>query len=151
MDADVLKLIAFATACLWNRQAVPILALHAYNILLVYFFIDSGAYYFLLVAMLYAIASASNIKFLSSIRWVLITIAVLNWLAAVDFLLFEEVTMFYQSFPYLVNGLDAVVLMLLWGQGGKSVVGKFLALGHSGTLPVVACSMRHRNTKEATK
>jgi len=151
MDADVLKLFAFAIACVWTRQAVAVLALHVCNILLVYLFIDSGAYYFLLVAMLYAIASASNIKFLSSIRWALITIAVLNWWSAVDFLLFEEVTLFYQMFPYLVNGLDAVVLMLLWGQGGKSVVGKFIALGHGGTLPMVACSVHHRDPKEVTK
>lgn len=151
MDADVLKLIAFATACLWNRQAVPILALHVCNILLVYFFIDSGAYYFLLVAMLYAIASASNIKFLSSIRWALITMAVLNWWAAVDFLAWQDATLFYQSYPYLVNGVDMAVLLLLWGQGGKSVVRKFFAVGHNGSLPVVACPVRHRDPKEITK
>lgn len=152
MDTDVIKLFAFALACFWTRQAVAALALHVGSLVLVFLYLESGAYYFSMVAAMYAMAAASNITFLSSIRMALFTIAVLNWWAAVDFLAWpESSTWFYESYPYLVNGADMVVLLLLWGQGGMSVVRKFFAVGHNGSLPVVACSVRHRDPKEITK
>lgn len=148
MDADVIKLLAFAVACLWTRQAVAVLALHVGNLLLVHLFLSSGAFYFLMVATLYAVAAASNIKFLSNLRWALYAIGVLNWWAAVDFLASAEVTWFYQFYPHLTNGLDMVVLLLLWGQGGKSVVGKYFAVEHGGALPVASCSMCRRDPEK---
>lgn len=149
MDTDVIKLLAFAAACLWTRQAFAVLALHVGNLLLVHLFLNSGAFYFLMVSALYAVTAASNIKFLSNIRWALFAIGVLNWWAAVDFLVWPEATWFYQAYPYLVNGLDAAVLLLLWGQGGKSVVGKYFAVGHGGALPVASVSLRCRDSEKA--
>ena len=148
MDTDVIKLIAFAAACLWTRQAFAVLALHVGNLLFVHWFLDTGATYFLMVSVMYALASASNVKFISSIRWALFALGVLNWWAAVDFLATTESTWFYQAYPYLANALDAVVLLLLWGQGGKSVVGRFFAVGHGGALPVVTCPLRRRNSEK---
>lgn len=148
MDTDVLKLIAFALCCLWTRQAFAVLALHVGNLVLLHLFVDAGAIYFLLVSAMFAVVAASNIKFLSNLRWALFAIGVLNWWAAVDFLVWPEATWFYQAYPYLVNGLDAAVLLLLWGQGGKSVVGKFFAVGHGGALPVASSSLRRRDSEK---
>ncbi len=151
MDTDVIKLIAFAVACLWTRQAFAVLALHVGSLLLVYLFLDAGASYFLAVSVMYAIASASNINFLSSIRMALFTLAVINWWAAVDFLAWPDTTLFYLAYPYLVNVLDMAVLLLLWTQGGKRVIGRFNAVDNDSALPVVACAVRHRDPKEVTK
>lgn len=152
MDADVIKLFAFALACLWTRQAVAVLALHVGSLVLVFLYLESGAYYFSMVAAMYAMAAASNIKFLSSIRMALFTLAVLNWWAAVDFLAWpESTTLYYQSYPFLVNAVDMAVLLLLWTQGGKRVIGRFNAVDNDSALPVVACSVRHRDPKEITK
>lgn len=144
----MLELIALAIACWWTRQAIAVLFLHVVTMMLAHWFLDAGALYFLAVSSLYAVAAASNINFLSRIRWALYTIGVINWWAAIDFLAWPDVTLFYQLYPYITNGVDVAVLLMLWGQRGKSVVGRFFAVGHGGALPMASCSLRHRDPKE---
>lgn len=150
MDADTVKILLFAIACVWSRQAQDVFALHVGNLLIVHLFLYSGAYYFQLVALLYCLAAASNIKFLSTIRWALFAVGALNWWASVDYLASDNATWFYHLYPVLVNCLDVLVLLLLW-KGGASVIGKYVAMGHRCALSVLTCKMRHRDPKENIK
>lgn len=144
----MLELFAIAAACLWTRQALLVLALHVGAMLLAHLVIHSGAFYFFAVAALYAVGATLNIKILPTIRWMLFAIGVVNWVAAVDFLITPDITWFYNVYPALTNGLDGAVLLLLWGQGGVSVIGNFIAMGHSRALSLFAYTLRHRDPSE---
>lgn len=148
MSLDVIELIAIAAACLWTRQALLVLALHVGAMLLAHLVLGTGAFYFFAVAALYAVGATLNIKILPTIRWMLFAIGVVNWMAAVDFLVTPEITWFYSVYPAITNGIDGAVLLLLWGQGGVSVIGFFIAMGHSRALSLFAHSLRHRDPSE---
>lgn len=121
--ADLIKIGLFAIACLFTRQAIFVLCLHAANYGL---FILSGhdpVIYLCSAATLYAIGANANIRLLSEIRYVLLAFAVLNWIAAIDYLLSPYQTIFSLCYPWLVNGFDVLILFYLFRHRGMDLGG----------------------------
>lgn len=81
---------------------------------------------FLLISSLYFYLSQSNIKFLSAFRKAFICFGVVYFLGAIDqaiYYHFEFDTYFDRIQPYLVTTVNAYVLALLLGGGGKQDAG----------------------------
>lgn len=128
-DIDLLKIAALVAAFLLNRQALIILA---YMLVgeVVFYFTDSGFMCSLLLAALYSTNACTNITLKSQIRHVLLCIGLLNWLAAVDYLVAPDTeTYFYICYPWLVNALDLLILYHLFGNWRPQNVGAMGILG----------------------
>lgn len=117
--ADLVKIGLFFIACLMNKQAIFVLCLHVANILIFKAAGHDPNIYFCSVATLYAVSSIANITLLSEIRYVLMAFAVINWIAAIDYLLSPYQTLFGMCYPWLVNGFDVLILFLLFRHRGK--------------------------------
>lgn len=115
---QALKTAAFIAAFFVNRHAIIILAFHLVGERLFVEFSHLGVYYFCMAAALYSINATINIKLSYSIRQALICIGLINWLAAVDYFVSPNETMFYVCYPWLINGLDVFILCVLLGSGG---------------------------------
>ena len=120
---QAMKTAAFIAAFFVNRQALIVLAFHLAGELLFIEFSHLGTYYFCMAAALYTVNATINIKLSFSIRQALICIGAINWLAALDYFLSPNETMFYVCYPWLINGLDVFILACLLGNGGRSFVG----------------------------
>lgn len=109
-DIDLLKIAALVAAFLLNRQALIILA---YILVgeVIFYFTDSGFMCSLLLAALYSTNATANITLKSQIRHVLLCVGILNWLAAVDYLVAPDAeTYFYICYPWIINALDLLIL-----------------------------------------
>jgi len=128
-DIDLLKIAALVAAFLLNRQALIILAYMLAGEV-VFYFTDSGFMCSLLLAALYSTNACTNITLKSQIRHVLLCIGLLNWLAAVDYLVAPDTeTYFYICYPWLVNALDLLILYHLLPKGGPNIVSRRFSLG----------------------
>lgn len=123
-NLDGIKLAAFIAAFLINRQAAIIATFHIAGDV-IFNTTDSGFYCSVMMACLYSINAAINIKISYQIRQALICIGCINWLAALDFYLSPNVTSFYLCYPWLINGLDVFILYLLLCNGGLQSVGTY--------------------------
>lgn len=121
-EIDAIKLAAFIAAFLVNRQAIVIVAFHIIG-QLAFDSVDDGLTASCILAALYSINATVNIKLSFEIRQALICIAAINWLAAVDYFVSPNETVFYLCYPWLINGLDVFILACLLSNGGRSVVG----------------------------
>lgn len=121
-NIDDIKMAAFLAAFFVNRQALVIVTFHFIGDLL-FASTDSGLAASCLLAALYSVNATINIKLSFSIRQALICIGLINWLAAVDYFVSPNETMFYVCYPWLINGLDVFILACLLGNGGRSFVG----------------------------
>lgn len=121
-DIDNIKLAAFIAAFLVNRQAIIIVAFHVIGQLL-FDSTDSGLIASCLLAALYSLNANINIKLSFEIRQALICVAFINWLAAVDYFVSPNETVFYTCYPWFINGLDVFILACLLSNGGRSAVG----------------------------
>lgn len=121
-NLDALKLAAFCAAFFVNRQALAVLAFSLIGEL-IFALTDTGFACCLLMASLYSLNAGINIKLLSQIRQALVCIGFINWLGAVDFLLWpDRVTFIYQAYPYAINALDLFIIYHLFRPthgGGK--------------------------------
>ena len=109
-NIDLLKMAALVSAFLLNRQALVILSYMMVGEA-VFYLTDSGFMCSLLLAALYSTNACSNINLKSQIRHVLLCIGLLNWLAAVDYLVSPDTeTYFYICYPWLVNALDLLII-----------------------------------------
>ncbi len=115
---DTLKMAAFIAAIFINRQAVVIVFFFILSELLFKYGSSLGVYYFCTAAALYSINATINIKLSYQIRQALICIGVINWLAALDYFLSPNETIFYVCYPWLINGLDVFILLILLNGGG---------------------------------
>lgn len=122
--ADLAKISLFVMACLVNTQAAFVLCLHAANGVLFKLSGHDPVIYYCSTATLFAIASNANIRLLSKIRYVLLAFAVLNWIAAIDYLLSPYQTLFWMCYPWLVNGFDVLILFLLFRHRGMEFGGR---------------------------
>lgn len=113
---------AFIAAFFVNRQAFVIVAFHFIGDLL-FASTDSGLIASCLLAALYSLNATINIKLSFEIRQALICIAFINWLAAVDYFVSPNETVFYTCYPWFINGLDVFILACLLSNGGRSAVG----------------------------
>ena len=109
-DTDIIRMAALFAAIFINRQAVFILAVELCVELLFHYSRD-GFTASLLMACTYSAAATVNIKLKSQIRHVLLCIGLLNWLAAVDYLVAPDAeTYFYICYPWVINALDLLIL-----------------------------------------
>lgn len=122
--ADLLKIGLFVLACVVNTQAVFVLCLHIANWALFKWLGADPIVYFCAATSLYAVAATANIKILSSIRYVLLAIGVLNWAEAIDYMLFPYQTLYGMCYPWLVNGFDVLILYLLFRHRGMEIGGR---------------------------
>lgn len=120
---QAMKTAAFIAAFFVNRQAIVILLFHLAGELLFSEFSHLGTYYFCMAAALYSVNATINIKLSYSIRQALICVGAINWIAALDYFVSPNETMFYVCYPWLINGLDVFILACLLGNGGRSFVG----------------------------
>jgi hypothetical protein len=119
---DELKAAAFAVAFLFNSVAIIPLIAHA---LCELFYQSSLSPLLTALAMsaLFAELSCVQIKIKSEIRYVFMALSVVNFLCAIDIYMHpNDVTVFSTCYPYLINGLDAVVLIYLMPNGGLDYV-----------------------------
>lgn len=128
-DIDLLKIAALVAAFLLNRQALIILA---YMLVgeFIFYFTDSGFMCSLLLAALYSTNACTNINLKSQIRHVLLCIGILNWLAAVDYLIAPDAeTYFYICYPWIINALDLLILYHLLPTWRLNLVNGRFSLG----------------------
>lgn len=119
---DEIKAAAFAVAFLFNSVAVIPLIAHAFCELF-YQSSLSPIYTALAMSVLFAELSCVQIRIKSEIRYVFMVISFVNFLCALDIYMHpEDVTIFSTCYPYLINGLDAVVLVYLMPTGGLDYV-----------------------------
>ena len=119
---DELKAAAFAVAFLFNSVAIIPLIAHA---LCELFYQSSLSPMLTALAMsaLFAELSCVQIKIKSEIRYVFMALSVVNFLCALDIYIHPlDDTFFATCYPYLINGLDAVVLIYLMPNGGLDYV-----------------------------
>lgn len=121
-NIDDIKMAAFLAAFFVNRQAFVIVAFHFIGDLL-FASTDSGLIASCLLAALYSLNATINIKLSFEIRQALICVAFINWLAAVDYFVSPNETVFYTCYPWFINGLDVFILACLLSNGGRSAVG----------------------------
>lgn len=121
-EIDNIKLAAFIAAFFVNRQAIVIVAFHIVGQFL-FDSTDSGLIASCLLAALYSLNATINIKLSFEIRQALICVAFINWLAAVDYFVSPNETVFYMCYPWLINGLDVFILAYLLSNGGRSFAG----------------------------
>lgn len=120
---------ALFAAIFINKQAVFILAVELCVELLFYYSTD-GFTASLLMACAYSAAATANINLKSQIRHVLLCIGLLNWLAAVDYLIAPDAeTYFYTCYPWIINALDLLILYHLLPTGRLKIVNGRFSLG----------------------
>ena len=128
-DTDIIRMAALFAAIFINRQAIFILAVELFVELLFHYAPD-GFTAALLMACAYSAAATTNITLKSQIRHVLLCIGILNWLAAVDYLVAPDAeTYFYICYPWLINALDLLILYHLLPKGGLNIAGRRFSLG----------------------
>jgi len=109
-DTDIIRMAALFAAIFINRQAFFILSIELFVELLFHYAID-GFTASLLMACAYSAAATTNITLKSQIRHVLLCVGILNWLAAVDYLVAPGAeTYFYICYPWVINALDLLIL-----------------------------------------
>lgn len=84
----------------------------------------TGFYACLAMAVIFSINAGLNIGIKSEIRHALIAIGCVNWLGAVDFMLWpDRITYVYLAYPYLINLLDLFIIYHLFfpGYGGGKI------------------------------
>lgn len=109
-DTDIIRMAAFFAAIFINRQAVFILCIEL-CVELLFHYAPDGFTASLLMACAYSAAATTNITLKSQIRHVLLCIGILNWLAAVDYLVAPDAeTYFYICYPWIINALDLLIL-----------------------------------------
>ena len=109
-DTDIIRMAAFFAAIFINRQAVFILCIEM-CVELLFHHAPDGFTASLLMACAYSTAATANINLKSQIRHVLLCIGILNWLAAVDYLVAPDAeTCFYICYPWIINALDMLIL-----------------------------------------
>lgn len=122
MDAE--KLLALlAIFLLWNRQAMPVMFMHAISVLLFSLLNTTGAYYFCVMSLAFALASTANIIICKDIRYLFFAISCLNLYAAFDFYISDYQTLFYVCYPSIVRVLDALLIAVLLYRGGLRFAG----------------------------
>lgn len=122
--ADLTKIGLLAVACLISIQAVFIIAAHAANEAIFYLSGHDPVVYYCAAATMYALASTANVKMLDQIRFALLAIAIINWIAAIDFMLSPFQTMYGMCYPWLINGFDVLILYLLFRHKDKDCGGR---------------------------
>lgn len=120
---DLIKIGLFLLACWYTKQAAFVLCLHAVNLAMFNMAGHDAIIYYCATATLYAIGANANIRLLSEIRYVLLAFAVLNWIAAIDYLLSPYQTIFSLCYPWLVNGFDVLILFYLFRHRGMDLGG----------------------------
>lgn len=108
-DGDILTTAAFIAAFSLNRQAlIPLAGMLITYLIKPHLFSEPIA---LLISysVIYATLSAAYIRIKSEIRYAMIVHALLYWLLAVDFYLFEYVTVYYELFKPMIRLLDIYI------------------------------------------
>ena len=124
---------AFFAAIFINRQAVFILLIEL-CMEPIFHYAQDGFTASLLMACAYSIVSTANINLKSQIRHVLLCIGILNWLAAVDYLVAPDTeTYFYICYPWLVNALDLLIIYHLLPSRRLNFVNGRFSLGTGRT------------------
>jgi hypothetical protein len=128
-DLDILRNAAFVAAFLFSadgsRFNIGAGAVLCFSVLgkVSFEIAPTGFYACLAMAVLFSLNAGINIKLLSQIRQALVCIGFINWLGAVDFLLWpDRVTFIYQTYPYAINALDLFIIYHLFRPthgGGK--------------------------------
>lgn len=128
-DLDILRDAAFVAAFLFSadgrRFNLGAGAVLCFSVLgkIAFTMAPTGFYACLAMAVLFSLNAGINIKLLSQIRQALVCIGFINWLGAVDFLLWpDRVTFIYQAYPYAINALDLSIIYHLFRPthgGGK--------------------------------
>jgi len=128
-DLDILRNAAFVAAFLFSvdgsRFNIGAGAVLCFSVLgkIAFTIAPTGFYACLAMAVLFSLNAGINIKLLSQIRQALVCIGFINWLGAVDFLLWpDRVTFIYQAYPYAINALDLFIIYHLFRPthgGGK--------------------------------
>lgn len=109
-DTDIIRMAALFAAIFINRQAVFILAVEL-CVETLFHYAPDGFTASMLMACAYSAAATTNITLKSQIRHVLLCIGILNWLAAVDYLIAPDTeTYFYICYPWIINALDLLIL-----------------------------------------
>lgn len=112
-----------------NRQAVFILAVEL-CVELLFYYAQDGFTASLLMACAYSASATANINLKSQIRHVLLCIGLLNWLAAVDYLVAPDAeTYFYICYPWIINALDLLILYHLLPTRRLNIVNGRFSLG----------------------
>jgi len=128
-DIDSIKAIIFLVAFFINRQAAIVILAHAVN---EYCYSSSlnGFWTALVVGLFYAELAASNITIKLEIRYLFLSISVVNWLCAADIHFSKGATTYFEiCYPYLINGLDVLVLYYLLPKGSIKNAGRFVGSG----------------------
>lgn len=119
---DEAKAAVFAVAFIFNSVAIIPLIAHAFCEL-AYQSSLSPMFTALAMSALFAELSCVQIKIKSEIRYAFMLLCVVNFLCAIDIYMHpNDVTVFSTCYAWLVNGLDAVVLIYLMPTGGLDYV-----------------------------
>lgn len=138
-ESDILTTAAFLAAFSLNRQAVIPLAGMLITYLVKPYLFSHPIALLLSYSAIYATLSISYIRIKSEIRYAMIVHALLYWLLAVDYYLFEYATLYTQWFKPMVRLLDLYILYHLLMSGRLSYVANRLAhLAHSIRLALAA-------------
>ena len=119
---DEFKAAAFAVAFIFNSVAIIPLIAHALCEL-IYQSSLSPILTALVLSALFAELACVQIKIKSEIRYAFMWLSVVNFLCAIDIYISPNgVTIFSTCYAYIINGLDAVVLLYLMPNGGLDFV-----------------------------
>jgi len=128
-DTDIIRMAAFFAAIFINRQAVFILGVEL-CVELLFYYSPNGFIASLFMACAYSTAATTNITLKSQIRHVLLCIGIVNWLAAVDYLVAPDAeTYFYICYPWIINTLDLLILYHLLPTWRLNLVNGRFSLG----------------------
>ncbi len=123
-DFDILTVAAFAAAIFISRQAVILLASHL-ALEVIYLLPLNDFWATLASAALYSAAASVFVRLKSSLRYVMLCIASLYYIGAIDAFLFPTIeTVYYNSISYLIGALDlcALIIVCYGGRAGAGIV-----------------------------
>jgi len=124
MDIDHLKIAALVAAFFVNWRCLVAAVIWLADVG-IYESTDTGAQLSFWLIILYCLPLLLNIKFPYKVHQAFILLALINWLALIDYSFSNYETIFYLCYPWLIHGIDIWIIWQFLSSGGSQDVGAF--------------------------
>lgn len=124
MDIDHLKIAALVAAFFVNWRCLIAAVIWLADVG-IYESTETGAQLSFWLIILYCLPALLNIKFPYKVHQAFILLALINWLALIDYSFSNYETIFYLCYPWLIHGIDIWIIWQFLSSGGGQDVGAF--------------------------
>lgn len=129
IDVDQLKIAALVAAFFINWRCLIAAAIWLASSY-VYEMTTTGAELSFWLIILYCLPALLNIKFSYKIHQGFLLLAVVNFIALIDYTVFNYETTFYLLYPWVIHGIDIWIIWHFLSSGGNQDVGLFARMAY---------------------